>query len=393
MKRSTAFGILLLLLVACKSEKGTENWLTLIVTPPESFNPNDDVHVIGPFNEWALNGPPLNYENGKLRATVPLISDKLFFTFVKNKDYSHFPASKTGKSLCTFFYQKSEHDNSELALTIPGWTGEDPIDSAKHTLTGNIKELADFDMPQLSRKGDIMVYLPPSYYTDSTKSYPVLYMLDGQNVFDAYTAYSNEWEVDETVERLIKKKVLPELIVVAIPNGPRRWNEYIPVDFKNRNAKMDTGEGDKTMQFITETLKPFIDKNYHTNPSRASTGIVGSSLGGLMAIYAVLEYADIFSFAGAFSPSLSFLDKDDKVILLEAVRQRQLVADTKIYMDMGEIEYTDGYEPVELLQKLLLERGVEASNLKLVKDDLGRHCELDWAKRFETAIQWLLRTH
>ncbi len=242
----------------------------------------------------------------------------------------------------------------------------------------------------MNRTADIAIYLPPSYKDNQQQKYPVLYMLDGQNVFDEATSYSDEWRVDESLQELISQGTLRELIVVAIANGPRRWNEYNPWDYKSWDKPVkEIGEGKKTIAFIKETLKPYIDSHYQTQTQNTSTGFAGSSLGGLMALYAAMEHYDVFGFVAAFSPSLAVENMAGNNVLFEALKHQTQLDNTKIYIDMGEVEY-GSYEPVDQLYQLLLKSGAPDENIKLVKDDLGRHCELDWSTRFPDAISWLL---
>lgn len=214
-------------------------------------------------------------------------------------------------------------------------------------------------------------------------------MLDGQNIYDDATAYSDEWRVDESLESLISTGKLNELIVVGIANGPRRWQEYNPWNYKSWDKKTEeVGEGDKTIAFIKDSLKPFIDKNYRTKVENTSTGLAGSSLGGLMALYGAMEHSDVFGFIAAFSPSLAVENMAGNNVLFEALKNKNKMGSVKIYLDMGKVEYGT-FKEVEFLQQLLLESSVTEKNLKLVTDDLGRHCELDWSKRFPGAVTWL----
>jgi pullulanase len=295
-----------------------------------------------------------------------------------------------GNAICTFVHSKNANSDN-IEVTIPAWKDQPPTKKPVKTITGNVKVIKDFAMPQLNRVTDVSIYFPPSYGLNTEKKYAVLYMLDGQNVFDRSTAHSDEWQVDESLEALIAKGEIDEFIVVAIANGPRRWNEYNPWDYKSWATKaMETGEGDKTIAFIKDDLKPYIDKNYRTQVENTSTGLAGSSLGGLMALYGAMEYSDVFGFVAAFSPSLAIINKAEKNVLFEALKAKKNMGDVKVYVDMGKMEYGT-YKEVELLQQHLLESGVPTKNLKLVKDDLGRHCELDWAKRFPDAVTWLFK--
>lgn len=365
--------------------------LEITVTPPKNFNPEDKVNIIGPFNQWAYEGNNallMTYKEGKLHATINHQQDTLIFNIIKNYNYSVARASATGKPECPIIYH-AKQPSSSLTINIPAWQGDPPLKQTPHTLTGNIQYLKNFAMPELNRQGDIVIYLPSNYQTQTTKHYPVLYMLDGQNIFDAHTAYSTEWQVDEILEKMTKKQKIKDLIVVAVPNSPQeRWNEYAPWKFSSAYGDITQANGNKTFNFIKSTLKPHIDRHFRTQKNAKNTGLAGSSLAGLMAFYAALEYDDIFGFVAAFSPSLA-LDNNNKSVLIEKINEKKQMGESKIYVDIGDIEY-NGYDLFDELYQALVNKGYSQDNLRLVKDDLGRHCEDDWRKRFPNAITWLL---
>ena len=166
---------------------------------------------------------------------------------------------------------------------------------APHTAQPNVWILDEaFNIPQLRRTRRIWIYLPLNYH-DSDKSYPVIYMHDGQNLFDQATAYWKEWEVDETLNSLAA-----QCIVVGIDNSEYRMREY---NF-NDNIRYGAGEGRQYISFIVHTLKPYIDARFRTMPQREYTHIAGSSMGGLVSLYGALHFAQVFGGAGVFSPSL-----------------------------------------------------------------------------------------
>ncbi|QKX16332.1 alpha/beta hydrolase [Microbulbifer sp. YPW1] len=361
------------------------------VTAPAGYSVKDTVHLVGDFNNWALEGDDavtLEYVDGTLRAEVVVSEEDLFFTFVKNKDWGLTPTSEAGKSLCTYHLRADASDVAQAE--IPAWRGDVPTQKAPSTKRGNLRTLRNFPMPELGRSADIVVYLPPSYETASSIDYPVLYMLDGQNLFDSASAYSDEWQVDETIERLVAAGELPELIVVAIPNSGNRWIEYNPWDFRDRDGSSKEGLGGLTMEFIRARLKPYIDNHFHTRSGRENTGVAGSSLGGLMAIYAALEHSDTFGFVAAFSPALDIKNVRGKNVLFEAIDNSADAVGSRIYFDIGKVEYGD-FQRIEALERALLENGAESDRLMLVKDKLGRHCELDWSRRLPVALKWWLQ--
>ncbi len=164
-----------------------------------------------------------------------------------------------------------------------------------------LKFYESFIIPQLNRERRIWMYLPPDYEV-SNEAYPVVYMHDAQNLFDETTSYSGEWSVDETLDRLFKDKNL-KLIVVGIDNGgEKRLDEYSPW----KNEKYGGGEGDAYLDFVVNTLKPYIDNNFNTLKDKTNTAIIGSSMGGLISHYAALKYPEVFGKIGVYSPAFWF---------------------------------------------------------------------------------------
>lgn len=384
----TLLALLILMPLGCATPNQSENILKVKVTAPKNYSPEDSIYIVGSFNDWALGEADtyqLKMEKGYLSTQVPINEDYVFFTFLKNKDWKSMPANEMGKSECIYRYH-SKGKSDRVKIHIPLWKGDKPSAVADHTLTGNIQHYESFDMPQLSRTGNISIYLPKSYQKNPDKTYPVLYMLDGQNIFDAYSAYNDEWGIDERLEAA--KGQSGEMIVVSVPNSEQRQIEYNPWNFKEASGNEIKGKGELTINFITNTLKPFVDKTYRTKPSPAATGLAGSSLGGLMAIYTALEHGDTFGYVAAFSPALAIENMAGNNVLFEAIKQKTYSSNTKIYFDIGRMEFGN-YERIEQLNSLLLRQGFKPENIKMMKDDTGRHCEVDWSRRFPDALAWL----
>src|SRR5450755_1817234 len=170
----------------------------------------------------------------------------------------------------------------------------------KHTLTGNIKRHRAFPSKILGNRRDVLVYLPRGYRRFVPRRYPVLYLHDGQNVFDAATSFAGvEWGVDETAQRLIRRSLIEPLIIVAIANtGEDRIHEYTPTAgaiFESAlEEKRSRGEAKKYGQFLIEELKPYIDLEYRTKREAEFTGLGGSSMGGLLTLSLGLWFPDSF---------------------------------------------------------------------------------------------------
>jgi predicted alpha/beta superfamily hydrolase len=178
-------------------------------------------------------------------------------------------------------------------LTIPGWTDDYPDKPKPNTATAQVQLLdSAFAMPQLGRSRRIWLYLPKSYTALKGKTYPVVYMQDGRNLFNLQTADAGEWGIDESLDSL-QKLAGKECIVVGIDHGgDKRMSEYDP-------AK----EGKLYVDFLATTLKPFIDSKYRTQKDAAHTWIAGSDMGGIISLYAVMQYPAVFGAAGILSPA------------------------------------------------------------------------------------------
>jgi predicted alpha/beta superfamily hydrolase len=195
-----------------------------------------------------------------------------------------------------------------------------PAQQRTTSLTGNIKHHNGFESKILGNKRNLIVYLPPAYEQNANRRYPVLYMHDGQNIFDDATSFAGEWRADETAKRLIDEGKIVPIIIVAIENaGAARINEYTnttePVYVADKKAidegkkkkedvETEGGKGEQYAQFLITEVKPFIDQTYRTKADRANTAVAGSSLGGLMSLYLAWKHKDVFSKFGVISPSL-----------------------------------------------------------------------------------------
>ena len=241
-----------------------------------------------------------------------------------------------------------------------------------------------FFMPQLGRHRRVWLYLPTDYARQPRRRYPVLYLHDGQNVFDAATAYAGEWGVDETLNRLRASGQDPTgCIVVAVDNGGRyRGDEYIP--WANPRLKIG-GQGAAYVDFLTFTLKPYIDQQYRTRPDAAHTGIAGSSLGGLISVYAALRYPAVFGCVGAFSPAFWVCNDS----LRAYVRQHPPAPRTKFYFVAGAKEDSTMLPLMATWRDLLHTAGVPAAHLAYHAAPDGEHREWFWQREFAAAYEWL----
>jgi predicted alpha/beta superfamily hydrolase len=260
----------------------------------------------------------------------------------------------------------------------------------KHTLTGNINRHRGFPSKILGNRRDVLVYLPRGYRRLSRRHYPVLYLHDGQNVFDAATSFSGvEWGVDESAERLIKENLIEPLIVVAVANtGEQRIDEYAPtrgvIDAKAKRKKRSKGLARTYGQFLIEELKPYIDRKYRTKPDAEFTGLGGSSLGGLATLAIGILYPQAFRRLMVMSPSIWW---DDFAIyrLVDSIEEKPPL---RIWLDTGTAE--PGWEQARELLKRLVEKGWEIpKDLQYMEAQSGDHSEAAWAARVKPALQFL----
>lgn len=248
------------------------------------------------------------------------------------------------------------------------------INAQESTASKNVRIFEIFS-PELNIQKKIWVYLPKDYaYSD--KKYPVMYMHDAQNLFDAKTSYVGEWEVDEALN-----KMNAQLIVIGIEHGnEKRIDELTPY----KNEKYGGGNGDNYLKFIVETLKPKVDSLYRTKSNAKNTAIFGSSLGGLISFYAVIKHPNVFGKAGIFSPSFWFSDE------VYSLMEKSETSKAKIFFLCGDKENETMVSDLKKMQTLLDRNRCYCLKLNktvIVKD--GEHNEKLWKENFEQAVKWL----
>ena len=260
----------------------------------------------------------------------------------------------------------------------------------KHTLTGNIKQHRGFPSKILGNRRDVLVYLPRGYRRFSRQRYPVLYLQDGQNVFDAATSFGGfDWGVDETAERLIQKKRIEPLIIVAIANtGEDRIHEYAPtrgvIHANERPQRRSKGLAREYGRFLIKELKPYIDKRYHTKREAEFTGLGGSSGGALLTLSLGFWFPNVFRRLLVMSPSVWW---DDQVIV-RMVAELDEKLPLKIWLDTGTAE--DGWEDARTLGDALIEKGWRLyDDLHYMEIEGGEHNEAAWGARVDPALRFL----
>lgn len=267
------------------------------------------------------------------------------------------------------------------------------------TLTGEFR-VQTITSDVLGNTRDFYVYLPPSYGRDPGRRYPVLYLQDGQNVFDRRTAFmGREWGVDEVADELIRKGEIEELIIVGVSNTPARMDEYSPV----ADPEHGGGQAGQYGHFLVDELKPYVDANYLTDTRPAGTTVAGSSMGGLVSLFLAFTYPHVFGMAGALSPSLWWASGD----LAARIAADRRPGPAKLWLDMGTAEGrsdtlsprplgpdgkfgppgpANGVKDVldytrEMRQALLFRGYEEGRNLLYLEVPGGTHTEESWSAR------------
>ena len=231
------------------------------------------------------------------------------------------------------------------------------------------------------RARDVIVWLPPFYYVEKYKRYPVIYIHDGQNIVDPRTStFQIDWQIDETADSLIRKGLIDEIIIVGIYNTPDRSSEY---------AENDTGYA--YMNFIVDSLKPFIDKNYKTLPDKKYTATAGSSLAGLISFMLAWEHDQVFSMAACISPAFK-IGRYNFVDNVESYKGEK--KKIKIYIDIGDNELDSKLQPGvdDMLTALKTKGFVEGKDYYFYKEFNSLHSERDWAKRIWRALIFFFGT-
>jgi predicted alpha/beta superfamily hydrolase len=277
--------------------------------------------------------------------------------------------------------------DSDLAST-PAHLQSNPKVVA-HTLTGNIRLHKNFHSRFLSRDRDIIVYLPPGYEKEPTRRYPVLYMQDGQNIFDAATSFFTGMErhLDEKAQALIVRGAIRPLIIVGIySTGQDRINEYTPTRIPVTNKG---GQADLYGRMLVEEIKPFIDSQYRTLPKPSNTGLGGSSLGGLLTVYLGLKYANTFGKLAVSSPACYW---DDEMIV-RYVHSLHAKTNQRIWLAVGTGEPDTFLSSTRSLHKELVAKGwKEGIDLGYLEATGAQHNPEAWSQRADRLLTFLFQS-
>ena len=360
--------------------------LTLRLRVPPS-TPADSVYIAGSFNVWNPGNPDYRLTrggDGEYAITLPeSVRGPIEFKFTRGS-WEKVEVDSAGGGVANRRFFVPASGAATWTGAVAGWQDPSKIAPRPHTATSSVSVLdTAFSIPQLGRTRRVWIYLPPDYAT-SHRRYPVLYMHDGQNVFDNATSGFGEWGVDETLDSLYARGDGGVIVVAVDHGGNKRLDEYSPF----RNPRYGGGEGDAYVDFLARTLKPYIDRRYRTMPDRLHTGVAGSSMGGLISLYAALKYPEVFGRAGVFSPAFWFSEQN-----YAFARAARPLPGTRLYFVGGAREgdqpalYVEGQRAmIDTLRAAGFQVGTQMD--AMIRAD-GTHQEWFWRREFPYAYQWL----
>lgn len=356
-----------------------------LATLPAYHPSGANIYLAGSFNGWQPGAADYMFQrdtSGKYFIDLKL-ADGVYEYKITRGSWDKSECKKNGSPTANRSLTVSSDE--VLELSVEEWADRFAAEPVKSTASKNVRVIdTAFWMPSLKRTRRVWIYLP-ACYDHCKKRFPVLYMHDGQNLFDNATSYSGEWGVDEYLDSL--KMDASHCIVVAVDHGgSQRLNEYSPFDFELKGigamSKSNNGEGVAYAAFLVNTLKPYIDKNYRTAKDRRNTAIAGSSMGGLISLYAVLNYPRVFGAAGIFSPAFWVAPA-----IFDEINAKGKKVNAKIYFYAGKLEgetmVPDMLKAYQQLSK------VSRSRMQAVIRDDGRHNENTWRHEFPLFYEWI----
>lgn len=342
---------------------------------PAYHNYSDTIFVGGSFNSWNPRGNFFSVAATEKEAgiTIDLPANMFEYKFTRGS-WEKVESGAAGMPVMN--RQLQVFKDTTILINIEHWADRFEKKKPVSTASKNVHLLdSAFYMPQLDRYRRIWIYLPASYHKTRSKKYPVLYMHDGQNVFDNATAGFGEWGVDEMLDSVGASS---EVIVVAVDHGgEKRINEYAPFNMKDHGK----GEGDAYADFLANTLLPFINNNYRTKKQARFTAVAGSSMGGLISLYTQLKYPNKFGAAGVFSPAFWIVPQ-----LKAYVEKRAAKAKGALYF------YAGGQESKTMVSDMLSIAAILKSNQNLLHKTHvrpeGKHNEPTWQQEFPLFFNW-----
>jgi predicted alpha/beta superfamily hydrolase len=400
MRRITITTFLCLLAVAVSPARA-EQKLHVVIHAPSSTPKTDSLYLAGSLPSvggWKADGVKLTHQdNGTYTSDIDLTAGKTLEFKITRGSWASVEKYADGSDRPNR-QVTVDATTKQIDVTVARWASDDQSTLPAGTVVGNLK-LHNLDSKVLKQPRTIRVWLPPGYEANVKDRFGVLYMHDGQNCFDRRTsAFGNEWEIDETLTKLIGEKRVPPLMVVAIDNGgANRINELT----YTAEAKRGGGQGSLYADFLLNEVKPFIDRTYRTNPGSANTFIGGSSLGGLASLEIARRHPSTFAGVIAMSPTILWADE---LMVNEVKSDPNGLAGTRVWIDMGTREGTlgsnDGTSNVQSqryvdaahrLDQILTKSRIE--HRLMIDNQHASHSEPAWASRFPQAIAYILNAN
>jgi len=366
----------LILMIACSSTTMAQYSARFVVTSVATRG-NEDIYLSGTFNNWNPQDPQYKLKpfSGGRKSIVLINMAPGTYAFKFSRGLNKQESTADGRDIAERIIEINGDVSKEFV--IEGWKDDYPEKPKRYSASPQVRIIdTAFAMPQLQRSRRIWIYLPKGYGS-SSKTYPVLYMHDGQNLFNEQTAYAGEWGVDECLDTL-QKKLGKEAIVVGIDNGgSHRMKEYNWYD----HAQYGKGEGQAYIDFISQTLKPWIDSKYRTKKGPEYTAIAGSSMGGLISMQALMYRGNTFGTAGVFSPSFCIAPQ-----IFSEASQQNLPEYARFYLYAGGRESNTLVDEVRKMGDVLNKKS--NYDIRQAISPIGAHQEQYWRNFFPDFYTW-----
>lgn len=338
------------------------------------LHPWDAVYLTGdiePLGRWSADAVRLDWHDYAFRTRLDIPSGTRFRFLHTRGHWRSAELDHLGREHAP--REAVAEPGLRIEFEVPGW-GRD-----------SVRYHPDFPSRFLPHPHTLTVHLPPGYDLHPHLRYPVLYLNDGQNLFDAHTSFAGvPWGCDETAERLARSGEVTPIIQVGVANSPDRLKEYGP----KPGDPDDLSSG--YARFLIEEVRPFIDREYRTRTGPRHTGVGGSSMGGLISLHLCRNYPDVFGLCAALSSSLWW---DNERLIREVEDDPAGLANCRTWLDMGGRE---GHSQVGMgamvrrARRLAFHlRNVPAEQFRYYEDADGSHNESAWAARFPDVLQFL----